>query len=70
MINRYMTKSLEQLFKAYQFENDRIDKKDAETTKALIEKEIRRRVNLAFILLDRVNTEKEVEQVYKQFIEH
>lgn len=70
MINRYMTKSLEQLFKAYQFENDRIDKKDAEITKALIEKEIRRRVNLAFILLDRVNTEKEVEQVYKQFIEH
>ena len=65
-----MTKSLEQLFKAYQFENDRIDKKDAEITKALIEKEIRRRVNLAFILLDRVNTEKEVEQVYKQFIEH
>ena len=61
--------SIEQLFKAYQFENDRINKEDADITKALIVKEVYRRVKSAFNMLDDATTEQQAIQIAKQFIE-
>ena len=66
---KYRTMTIEQLFKAYQFENDRINKEDAETTKALIVKEVYRRVKSSFTMLDEATTEKQAIQIAKQFIE-
>ena len=61
--------TIEQLFTAYQFENDRINKEDADITKANIVKEIYRRVKASFTMLDEATTEKQAKQIAKQFIE-
>ena len=65
----YRTKSLEALLKAYAFENDRINKKDSETTKALIVNEVYSRIKDTFDSLEDA-TESDVQQIYKQLIEH
>lgn len=65
----YDTKTMEQLFSAYAFENGRTCKKDAETTKAKIVQEVYRRVKASFDLLE-LDTEESAKQTYKQFIEH
>ena len=63
----YRTKSLKELLETYSFENDRINKEDAETTKAYIVNEVYARVKSAFDWLD---NDADVESVYKQLIEH
>lgn len=65
----YRMKSLKGLLKAYAFENDRIDKKDVETTKKLIVNEVYARIKDTFDLLEDA-TESDVQQIYKQLIEH
>ena len=66
---KYRTMTIEQLFKAYQFENDRINKEDAEITKALIVKEVYRRVKSSFTMLDEATTEEQAKKIAKQFVE-
>ena len=63
----YRTKSLKELLEAYSFENDRINKEDAETTKKYIVNEVYARIKSTFDFLENgANTES----VYKQLIEH
>ena len=63
----YRTKSLKELLEAYTFENDRINKEDAETTKKYIVNEVYARIKSTFDFLENgANTES----VYKQLIEH
>ena len=63
----YRTKSLKELLETYSFENERIDKEDAETTKAYIVNEIYTRIKAT---LDSLDDGADVESVYKQLIEH
>ena len=63
----YRTKSLKELLEAYRFENDRINKEDAEVTKAYIVNEVYARVKDTF---DWLENGADVESVYKQLIEH
>ena len=63
----YRTKSLKELLKTYSFENGRINKEDAETTKAYIVNEVYARIKDTFDWLD---NDADVESVYKQLIEH
>ena len=64
---KYRTKSLKELLEAYSFENDRINKEDAETTKKHIVNEVYARIKSTFDFLENgANTES----VYKQLIEH
>ena len=70
MMNRpmnYRTKSLKELLETYSFENDRINKEDAETTKAYIVNEVYARIKDTFDWLD---NDADIESVYKQLIEH
>ena len=62
----YRTKSLMELLKAYSFENERINKEDAEVTKENIVFEVCVRLKDAF---DQLDNGAAVEIVYKQFIE-
>lgn len=64
----YEIETLERLFKDYQHENGRICRKDAATTKELIRQELYRRVRRSLKALDEAETEADVEQIYKQFI--
>lgn len=63
----YRTKSLKELLETYSFESSRINKGDAETTKAYIVNEIYARIKVTFDLLD---DDADAESVYKQLIEH
>ena len=63
----YRTKSLKELLEAYSFENGRINKEDAETTKTYIVNEVYARIKDTFDWLD---DDADVESVYKQLIEH
>ena len=63
----YRTKSLKQLLEAYAFENDRINREDAEITQKYIVNEIYARVKATFDFLDDGAT---VESVYNQLVEH
>ena len=63
----YRTKSLKELLETYSFENGRINKEDAETTKAYIVNEVYARIKDTFDWLD---DDADVESVYKQLIEH
>lgn len=63
----YRTKSLKKLLETYSFENDRINKKDAEITKKAIVNEVYARIKDTF---DRLDDGVDVETVYKQLIEH
>lgn len=63
----YRTKSLKELLETYSFENGRINKEDAETTKTYVVNEIYARIKATFDLLD---DDADVESVYKQLIEH
>ena len=65
----YKMKSLEDLLKAYAFENDRINKEDSKITQALIVNEVYARIKDTFDLLEDA-TESDVPQIYKQLIEH
>lgn len=65
----YRTKSLEALLKAYAFENDRINKEDSKITQALIVNEVYARIKDTFDLLENA-AESDVQQIYKQLIEH
>lgn len=66
----YETRSIESLFMAYQFENDRINKEDAAITKRLIRAELYERVNRALRILDTIDDEARVHRFYeKQFIQ-
>ena len=65
----YETKTMKRLFEQYQEENSRIDEKDKELTKKLICREIYRRVKRSLDALDKAETKKDAEQIYKQFIE-
>ena len=65
----YATKSLKQLFQAYAFENDRTNQEDAAATKKGIVLELERRVRTSLMLLESAS-EADVEQIYRQFIEH
>ncbi len=48
----YRLKTLKELFSGYQFENDRIDKKDSALTKSLIKEELHRRIESSLNALD------------------
>lgn len=61
---------MEQLFKAYQFENDRINKEDSIITKKAIVKEVYRRIKASFDFLEEADTEDEALKIFKQFLEH
>ena len=61
---------MEQLFKAYQFENDRINKEDSAFTKKAIVKEVYRRIKASFDFLEEADTEDEALKIFKQFLEH
>ena len=63
----YRTKSMKELFEAYRFENDRINKEDAETTKKYIVNEVYARIKNTFDFLENGS---DGESVYRQFIEH
>ena len=63
----YRTKSLIELLEAYRFENNRINKEDAEVTKVYIINEVYARVKDTF---DWLENGADVESVYKQLIEH
>lgn len=63
----YRTKSLKKLLEAYSFENNRINKKDAEVTKENIVGEVCARLKDTF---DQLDNGADVETVYKQFIEY
>ena len=63
----YRTKSLKELLEAYSFENGRINKGDAETTKKFIVNEVYERIKNTF---DWLEGGADVESVYKQLIEH
>ena len=65
---KYRRMSIEQLFKAYQFENDRINKEDAIITKEAIVKEVCRRVEASFRFLEDAKSEDEALKIAKQFI--
>jgi len=65
----YQIKSIEQLFVAYAFENDRICRKDAESTQHEIVKELYRRLKVSLDMLETAN-EAEAKKIYQQFIEH
>lgn len=60
--------SIEQLFKAYQFENDRLNQEDAMITKKAIVKEVNRRVEASFRFLEEADSEEEALKIAKQFI--
>ena len=63
----YRTKSMKELLEAYRFENDRINKEDAETTKKYIVNEVYARIKNTFDFLENGS---DVESVYRQLIEH
>lgn len=63
----YRTKSLKELLEAYRFENNRINKEDAEVTKEYIVNEVYARIKSTFEWLD---NGEDVESVYEQLIEH
>ena len=63
----YRTKSLKELLEAYRFESNRINKEDAEVTKAYIVNEVYARVKDTFDLLEK---DTDVESVYEQLIGH
>lgn len=63
----YRTKSLIELLEAYAFENNRINKEDAEITKAYIVNEMYARVKDTFDLLEK---RKDVKSVYEQLVEY
>lgn len=63
----YRTKSMKELLEAYRFENDRINKEDAETTKKYIINEVYSRIKNTFDFLENGS---DVESVYRQLIEH
>lgn len=66
----YESRSIESLFTAYQFENDRINKADAALTKRLIRAELLARVNRALDILDGMEDASRVHSFYeKQFIQ-
>lgn len=65
----YATKSLKQLFQAYAFESERINQEDAAATKEGIVLELERRMKTSLALLESAS-EADVEQIYRQFIEH
>jgi len=60
-------KSLEELFLAYQFENDRINKEDANTTKRLIVDELYRRMKSSIDMLEKAETEEDAKRILFQF---
>ena len=65
----YENRSIESLFTAYQFENDRINKEDAAITKRLIRAELLARVNNALDILDSMDDESKVHRFYeRQFL--
>ena len=73
-IMNYKTATVQQLFKAYQFENNRIDQHDARITKAHIRQELTRRLNQALAALNEVDDispaleEEKVEIIYNYFL--
>ena len=67
-MSNYRTKTIEQLFCGYAFENDRACQKDADTTKRWIVKELYRRLKVSIDLLEEVQTEEEAKKIYNQFL--
>lgn len=66
----YENRTIEFLFTAYQFENDRINKQDAATTKRLIRAELHDRINRALDILDTITDDTRVHRFYeKQFLQ-
>ena len=64
----YQFRTLWHLFQQSQFENNRINKEDKARTKALLKKELNRRLSYAIKALDEAETETAAQQIYKQFI--
>ena len=63
----YRTKNMKELLDAYRFENERINKEDAETTKKYIVNEVYARIKNTFDFLENGS---DVESIYRQLIEH
>jgi len=64
----YMQKTLKELIEMYDYENDRDNKKDAETTQKIIVNEVYARINKVFKVLDsgeKVN----IESLYAELIQ-
>lgn len=64
----YRKKSMEELFKNYVDENNRINRLDEQITKKHIVTEVYARVKTAFELLEEAETEEEADKIYKQFL--
>lgn len=64
----YATKSLKQLLEGYADEAYRINQKDKETTQRAIVNEVYTRIKNTFEMLE--NEPEDVEQIYRQLIEH
>ena len=62
----YENRSIEFLFRAYQFENDRISREDAAITKRLIRTELLTRVKRALEILDAMDDESRVHPFYEE----
>lgn len=67
-ICNYILWTTEELIEAYAFEADRINRDDAEQTKRLIKKELKRRFNEVLNLLDDEQTERNPLGTYKRLL--
>lgn len=64
----YRLWTTEELIEAYAYEADRINRKDAERTKALVKKELKRRFNATLRLLDDDQTVKNPTGTYRYLL--
>lgn len=64
----YKARTMEQLFRAYGFEQNRINQEDRKQTQELILKELRRRMDRALRLLGTCSGEEDAAHILEQMI--
>ena len=67
-ICNYRLWTTEELIEAYSFEQNRINREDAERTKKLVKKELKRRFNATIRLLDDEQTVRNPELTYRYLL--
>lgn len=65
----YEARTMEQLFRAYGFEQNRINQEDRKQTQALIVAELRRRMDRALRLLGTCSGEEDAVHILKQMMD-
>lgn len=65
----YEARTMEQLFRAYGFEQNRINQEDRKQTQDLIVAELRRRMDRALRLLGTCNGEEDAAHILKQMMD-